>query len=389
MPSQRNVAEVGVIMTDFAHRTGLLSRDVRPQRYLWTDAFALCNFLSLFGATRDDEYLRLATLLIDQVHETLGRHRLDAAHVGWISGLDEREGQRHPTIGGLRIGKALAERGESEPYDERREWDRDGQYFHYLTKWMHALERAAVVTANPTYCRWALELAQSAHAAFTYRTAHAGELRMYWKMSVELSRPAVPSMGHHDPLDAFVTYQELAHCRRVHFLTHPMPDLAVQTQEAAQMCRGRSWATEDPLSLGGLLADACRIGQLRKLNRLEPTTLLEQVLTDAGAGLQAFISHYPLRGPEDQRLAFREFGLSIGLHAIAALRALEGHDQHTVQKALGDQLAFILPFTPLAEQIESFWRRSASQSAVTWRDHLDINTVMLATSLLPEHFLRV
>jgi hypothetical protein len=29
---------------------------------------------------------------------------------------------------------------------------------------------------------------------------------IYWKMSIDLSRALVPSMGQHDPLDGFVTY---------------------------------------------------------------------------------------------------------------------------------------------------------------------------------------
>ena len=32
---------------------------------------------------------------------------------------------------------------------------------------------------------------------------------MYWKMSIDLTRPLVPSMGQHDPLDGLVTYNEL------------------------------------------------------------------------------------------------------------------------------------------------------------------------------------
>ena len=32
---------------------------------------------------------------------------------------------------------------------------------------------------------------------------------MYWKMSIDLSRPLVASMGQHDPLDGFVTCAEL------------------------------------------------------------------------------------------------------------------------------------------------------------------------------------
>jgi hypothetical protein len=51
-------------------------------------------------------------------------------------------------VGGLRIGKPLKERGANEPIDESLEWDRDGQYFHYLTKWMHALCRAAFLVAT-------------------------------------------------------------------------------------------------------------------------------------------------------------------------------------------------------------------------------------------------
>ncbi len=46
----------------------------------------------------------------------------------------------------MRIGKPLNERKPSEPFDERLEWDRDGQYYHYLTKWMHALHQVGRLT---------------------------------------------------------------------------------------------------------------------------------------------------------------------------------------------------------------------------------------------------
>lgn len=32
---------------------------------------------------------------------------------------------------------------------------------------------------------------------------------MYWKMSIDLSSPLVPSMGQHDPLDGLITYLQL------------------------------------------------------------------------------------------------------------------------------------------------------------------------------------
>src|SRR5437773_526608 len=96
-------------MLRFADRTGLTTD--RPQRrYLWTDAFAVCTFLGLADATADARYRELALRLVDAVHWTLGRHRDDDARRGWISGLAEEEGARHPTRGGLRIGKPLPER---------------------------------------------------------------------------------------------------------------------------------------------------------------------------------------------------------------------------------------------------------------------------------------
>jgi len=67
-----NVAE---IMTEFADVTGLASAGKVPRRYLWTDAFAVCNFLELYRHTSDEKYKRLALHLLDQVHTILGRHR--------------------------------------------------------------------------------------------------------------------------------------------------------------------------------------------------------------------------------------------------------------------------------------------------------------------------
>ncbi|MFN2168952.1 MAG: hypothetical protein ACK2U9_22180, partial [Anaerolineae bacterium] len=188
------------LMARFAARTGLTSNQA-PTRYLWTDAFALCNFLGLYTETGDASYLDLALGLIDQVHHVLGRHRADDSRQGWLSGLSGEAAEQHPTDVVQRIRKPLPERPPRAPLDQQLEWDRDGQYFHYLTKWMHALLRTSQVTGDATYQGWALELAQRAHAAFTYRPQGGGPPRMFWEMSIDLSRPLVPSMGHHDPLD--------------------------------------------------------------------------------------------------------------------------------------------------------------------------------------------
>src|SRR5437868_6682960 len=125
-PASRRAIAAG-LLAEFADRTGLTS-DRAPDRYLWTDAFAACTYLAL-GETE------IAIRLVHRVHETLGRYAPGDDRAGWISGLPEDEARRHPTAGGLRIGKPLPERRPGEPIDARLEWDRDGQYFHYLTQW--------------------------------------------------------------------------------------------------------------------------------------------------------------------------------------------------------------------------------------------------------------
>ena len=47
-------------------RTGLSQGGRDKRRYLWTDAFAVCNFLELFRRTSDQQYLRCAEELIYQ-----------------------------------------------------------------------------------------------------------------------------------------------------------------------------------------------------------------------------------------------------------------------------------------------------------------------------------
>jgi hypothetical protein len=236
------------IMMEFARETGLSPVQKSPRRYLWTDAFGVCNFLSLDDQTGKEIYLNLVLQLVDQVHETLGRHRKDDSRTGWISGLDEEEGGKHPTQAGLRIGKELNERGILDPLDERLEWDRDGQYYHYLTKWMHALNRVSRVTGDSIYNTWAIELAKTAHARFVYASPPGGPKRMYWKMSIDLSRPLVLSMGHHDPLDGFVTYNELQATVAKDPKESTARNLRVEIADMADICKRKSWATDDPLN---------------------------------------------------------------------------------------------------------------------------------------------
>jgi len=46
-------------------------------------------------------------------------------------------------------------------------------------------------------------------------------------------------------------------------------------------------------------------------------------------------------------------------------------------------------FLPLGEKIEAFWLDAQNQKTDAWKEHRDINTVMLATSLAPDGFLTI
>lgn len=363
------------LMDEFAVATGITGANL-PRRYLWTDAFAVCNYLGFYHQTGYARDLQLVEDLIYQVHHILGRHRSDHPHQGWISGLSETEGELHPTRGGLRIGKKQKERSRSEPWDPQREWDRDGQYFHYLTKWMHALNRAHQETGNFQYQDWSAELAVAAHHAFTYETSPDGPRRMVWKMSIDLSRPLVDSMGHHDPLDGLITSLELQANADLNAELKSGLDHAIKDYQ--MMCARGDWATSDPLGIGGLLDSVIRLIQTDAINRGEERALLRRLLRDSHLSLQHYSRSHDLTLPATHRLAFRELGLSIGLRGLELLP-----DSVTQEAGVSELIRELLEFRRLAEQIESFWSDPIHRRSSTWIDHGDINAVMLATSLVP------
>jgi len=389
MEQQASTSMVRELMIEFAERTGLLSAGEAPRRYLWTDAFAVCNFLGLYHQTSDERYRQLALDLVDQVHIVLGRHRDDDPRTGWISGLDEQNGKMHPTMGGLRIGKGMNERRPDDPYDEQMEWDRDGQYYHYLTKWMHALNLVSRVTGDATYTGWAIELAKTAHAGFTYVPSSGDQKRMYWKMSIDLSYPLVSSMGHHDPLDGFITYLQLQTSVTKESGNVPMPDLSGEIADMARICEGKSWATDDPLGIGELLSSAYILAQLIVNEGVEQADLLDALLNASRMGLQSYERGNTLALPADYRLAFRELGLSIGLRAVEKLSGLieqtprDFKMKHRLQSCSKD----LMRYAPLHDIIETFWLAPANRHGSTWTGHRDINRVMLATSLAPDGYL--
>jgi hypothetical protein len=287
----------------------------------------------------------------------------------------------------LRIGKALPERCISEPADEQLEWRQDGQYFHYLTKWMHALDQVSRWTGRAHFNTWARELAEVSHDAFTH-SDQSGR-RMVWKMSTDLSRPLVSSMGHHDPLDGFITCVQLQTTKSTLSSSAAAPSLKEATADFRTMIEGQDWATADSLGLGGLLMDAARVAQLMHLGAFAGGDLLEALLVAALRGLSHYARQDDLRHPASQRLAFRELGLAIGLSAIELIeQETQSEHRHFSRSAeVHERLEALRPYVTLGSAIQSFWLDSEHREARTWSEHRDINEVMLATSLVPSGFL--
>jgi hypothetical protein len=391
MISDTPLAIAARLMSEFARRTALSASAENPKRYLWTDAFAVCNFLELFQRTGDQQYRRCATELIDQVHRVLGRYREDDVRRGWISGLDDERGRYQPTLGGLRIGKALRERGTDEVIDERLEWDRDGQYFHYLTKWVHALCQAHFVTGGHDYVRWAGKLAETAFRAFVRRSASGEVSGVYWKMSTDLSRPLVPAMGLHDALDGFITFREVRHAIGM-IPTHAETNGLDKASEALfELCQDADWTTDDPLGVGGLLFDACRLCQLIREEQLRELRLLEAVIEGCREGLMLLLHRGYLNWPILHRLAFRELGMAIGLRALPVIADAMEKNRNTSESrsALPQTIDLLLPYESLSDQIVGLWLPHAEHQDESWKAHQDINDVMLATALIPDTFLSV
>jgi hypothetical protein len=368
------------LMDEFAEVTGL-SGGTPARRYLWTDAFAVCTLLGLHRQSGEGRYLDLALRLVDQVHHVLGRHRPDDTRQGWIGGRSEREGERHPTRGGLRIGKPLPERAPGKPFDARLEWDRDGQYFHYLTQWLHALHRVHRETGQPIFHTWAVELAQAAHAAFVRSDSPMDAPRMVWKMSIDLDRVLVPSTGQHDPLDAWIAYLELRSAAAEAGSATGSATLEREIAEAAALCRGAAWATDDPLGIGALLTHAYCLAAMMLEHGVEGGELLGRLVAAAEVSLAAYARGKPLAEPASRRLAFHDVGLAIGLHALERMLALTAR-----LRRVPERLADLARYLPLAGRIDDFWCAAANREGPSWRAHGDINAVMLATSLAPRGY---
>lgn len=299
-------------------------------RYLWTDAFGVINYISLACETGNSHYLDQADALIKSVHNTLGRQRGGSHQPRLGKATDD-----HPTLGGLRIGKK---------YPEEHQ-DGDGQYFHYLTKWAFALNRMTLASGNPKYNQWAAELLEEIHPHFVHRSGPGAPLHMYWKMSIDLHHPAVPSEGNLDPFDGLVTVQIVRAAS-----ADPSSTLVREEYDFASMVEAKykRYNSTDPLDLGEAL-------WLSHWALDQPWA--REIAKRSAAGLHELWEEGYFKEPPGFRLAFREFGTTLGVQ----VNEVAGEEWKKERVAV----------------LHEFWA-----PRVLDRDS-DITPVMMAASLVP------
>lgn len=92
---------------------------------------------------------------------------------------------------------------------DERGLDGDGQYHHYLTIWMFALNHISIASGKLTYNDQAIALAKAIHPHF-FIDVNTDAPRMVWKIAVDMSQPLVGSEGNLDAVDGFVVFGLLA-----------------------------------------------------------------------------------------------------------------------------------------------------------------------------------
>lgn len=304
-------------------------------RYLWTDAFGVCNYITLYCETKEQRYLDQADALIKQVHDILGKDRSEGKRLGQAT--DEE-----PLKGGLRIGKN----------DPEGTPDGDGQYFHYLTKWMFCLNRMSIATGDMKYNEQAIQLVKAAHNAFV-KTSMEGKPRMVWKMSVDLQKPAVRSEGNLDPFDGYATYRILQDTAQVSSSNPSILNSEVSDMQKMVNFKYPYYQSDDPLDLGEAL-------WITHWYPEEPWAKhISEVSTRA---LELLWSGGYFLAPTYYRLAFREFGTTIGVQLNPVTQTIQPEWNKRV------------------EILNNFWEKDLYS-----RDS-NITPIMYCTSLIPGAF---
>ncbi|RJE18246.1 hypothetical protein PHISCL_09420 [Aspergillus sclerotialis] len=326
-------------------------------RYLWTDAFGVINLLTMHQEytkvtgtpAGNDMYLVLARRLVETVHDVLGRTR---------DGLSRLPGatEENPMGGGLRIGK-MDERGP----------DGDGQYHHYLTVWMFALNRMSLASGDPKYNQQAVALAKAIHPRF-FLNRESNRPRMVWKMAMDLSKPLVASEGNLDPIDGYVIFR-LLQAAAMESNDGPVLAEEIKDYERVMQRKGEHLVSSDPLDLGMTLWTAHWFSEKEEWAKRLSVRCFEQMydLFEINRYLERNIKF---------RLAFREFGTALGIQCQS--------EQSTEKESAVDLKTY-------ADSIITAWdpyMELSISSGLTPDDLRPITRVMYATALIPGAFRR-
>lgn len=114
-----------------------------------------------------------------------------------------------------------------------------------------------------------------------------------------------------------------------------------------------------------------------------------RITAECELGLEAFELGGAQTYPADHRLAFRELGLAIGLHALDRLRELTQRHPDVLSVLECKQLARLARYGHVSGLVERFWLQPGHRQVPSWTSHADINAVMLATSLAPGSLLAI
>jgi len=229
-------------------------------RYLWTDAFGLVLLASLYAESGERRYLDQAEWVVAEVERVLGRPR------------------------GIRIGEAP---------------DRDGQYFHYLTKWLYAL--FVLGRHLPQYRHKAVAIVRQIHDAFVLPSRG-----VIWKMSEDLSHPYPGTgFGALDAFDGYVAYRLLDQ----ESLTREISDMRMLIDRSAP-----DLVITQDLGLGMMLWMSQFFPEegWAKTQKTRCLSMLDRMWMQQG-----YFCREP--GALGVKFAFTNYGVSVGLQAVNAM----------------------------------------------------------------------
>ena len=106
-------------------------------------------------------------------------------------------------------------------------------------------------------------------------------------------------------------------------------------------------------------------------------------------GLKSYINNNQMNLAAEYRLAFRELGLSIGLKGILIINYIIKKRPEFTENSLNKRFNDIKEYQVLGNIIEEFWVKNKNRKTNNWKEHQDINTVMLVILISSRDFLSI